>query len=103
VDVPVPAEQAFVFTDGAPTLVRAWTLKEFTEALSKATIESVKGYLDRHDFSRWIDQVFGDYTLAAQIEDLENRDRSRQDSLVRDAIIQLIAERYTLSESELQQ
>jgi hypothetical protein len=103
VDVPVPAEQAFVFADGAHPLVRARTLKEFTETLSKGSLESVRGYLDRHDFSRWIEQVFGDYALAAQVGELENRNRTEPGSLLRDALIQLIQERYTLGESETQQ
>ena len=99
-DVPVPTEQAFLFAEES---VRARTLKEFTEALSHFALDSIRGYLDRHDFSRWIDDVFGDYILAARIEELENQNGSSQNPLVRDAIIQLIEERYTLGESEREQ
>jgi hypothetical protein len=78
-------------------------MKEFTEALSRVAFESIRGYLDRHDFSRWIDDVFRDYTLAARIEELENQNGFRQESVLRDAIIQLIEERYALGESEREQ
>ena len=100
VDVPVSGDQAFVFIDGIHRLVRTRTLKEFTDTLATIPLESARGYLDRHDFSRWIEQVFGDYALAAQIGELENRNRTDQGSAIRDAIIQLIRERYTLEEPQ---
>ena len=96
-DLPVPTEQAFLFAEES---VRARTLKEFTEALSRVAFESIRGYLDRHDFSRWIDDVFGDYSLATRIEELENQNGSRQEPSLRDAIIRQIEERYALGESE---
>ena len=98
--MPVPTEQAFLFTEETPFALRARTLKEFTEALSRMPFDSIRRYLNRHDFSRWIDDVFGEYTLAAQIERLENQNVSRQDPGLRDAIIRLIEERYALGESE---
>ena len=99
-DVPVPSEQAFLFTEGTQPPVQARTLKEFAEALSRATVQSISGYLNRHDFSRWIDAVFGDYTLAAQIEALEKQNGSRHEPVLRDAIIRLIEERYALGQPE---
>jgi hydroxymethylpyrimidine pyrophosphatase-like HAD family hydrolase len=99
-DVPVPPEQAFVFTEETQPPVHARTLKQFTEALSHATVQSISGYLDRHDFSRWIDAVFGDYILAAQIEALEKQNGSRREPVLRDAIIRLIEERYSLGQPE---
>ena len=98
--MPVPAEQAFLFTEGPQPPVQARTLKQFTEALSHATVQSISGYLNRHDFSRWVDAVFGDYTLAAQIEALEKQNGSRHEPVLRDAIIRLIEERYALGQPE---
>jgi hypothetical protein len=100
VDVPVSLDQAFVFADSSRRLLRTRTLKEFTEALPNVPLESIRGYLNRHDFSRWIELVFGDYALAAQVAELENRSRTEEGWLIRDAIIQLIQGRYTLGESE---
>jgi hypothetical protein len=97
-DVPVPVERAFVFTDMRPEL-RARTLKEFIEALANSSLRALRGYLDRHDFSRWVDLVFGDYTLAAQIEKLENQNGSAQEAALRGDIIRLIEERYTIGQS----
>jgi hypothetical protein len=101
-DVPVPAERAFVFTD-THTQVRARTLKEFIDALSQSRTEPLGGYLERHDFSRWIDRVFGDYSLAKQMEALEDAASGGQELMVRDAIIRLIEERYALGETGREQ
>lgn len=95
VDVPVPTERAFIFTDRQPQ-VRARTLKEFIEALFVTGIQPISAYLERHDFSRWIDQVFGDYILAGQIGKLESVNRPPQLDIVRDEIARLIEERYTI-------
>jgi hydroxymethylpyrimidine pyrophosphatase-like HAD family hydrolase len=99
-DVPVPTEQAFVFSHGGHPPARARTLKEFLAALSQITDEALAGYLQRHDYSRWIDDVFGDYALASQIEALENQNGPKQIQLVRNSIVRLIQERYSLSDSE---
>jgi hypothetical protein len=53
----------------------------------------------RHDFSKWIDQVFGDYTLAAEIENLEKRNGSERTAAIRDTIIRLIEERYAVGQA----
>jgi hypothetical protein len=97
-DVPVPVERAFVFTDTHPE-VRTRTLKEFIQAVSSLRVRPLQGYLERHDFSRWIDQVFGDYILSAQIERQETQDDARQVETTRSEIVRLIEERYTLGHS----
>jgi hypothetical protein len=94
-DVPVPAERAFVFTDVHPE-ARARTLKEFIQAVSGLDIRPLQGYLERHDFSRWIDQVFGDYILSAQIEKLETQNGKRHADATRSEIVRLIEDRYTI-------
>jgi hypothetical protein len=100
-DVPVPTERAFVFTEMVPE-VRSRTLKEFVEALGQAEAPALAGYLERGDFSRWIDHVFGDYNLAAQIERLEKQNGSRMNGAVRNEIIRLIEERYSIGRSGLE-
>ena len=94
-DVPVPEGSAFVFTrDGAPTELRARTLKEFIARLRSAPDEVVDGHLRRGDFSRWAEGVFGDYKLAASVRELESQYSLGRMLHVRDAITEAVEERY---------
>jgi hypothetical protein len=95
----VAAEHAFVFRERRG-LVRAQTLKEFIEALSASTAESIRGHLERHDFSRWIDDIFGDYVLAARVRDLENREKHGTAATVCHEMIRVITERYALGQPQ---
>jgi len=70
VDVPVTAHRAFVFTSGA----RARTLREFVNALETSR-NGLDGFLRRSDFSRWLDEVFGDHALADSVRQHETRYR----------------------------
>jgi hydroxymethylpyrimidine pyrophosphatase-like HAD family hydrolase len=94
-DVPVPPERAFRFTHQT-ALLSARTLREFIDALGILTSNALQGYLRRNDFSRWIDEVFGDYVLAQQIAAVENAPQGKGDSQIRTAIIDLIEKRYAL-------
>ena len=68
-DMPVLEAQAFVFTgDGRPG-ARARTLKEFTGLLAALPPDRLAGHLRRHDFSRWIEDVFRDRALAAHLRE----------------------------------
>lgn len=68
VDVPVPDSRAFIFGSGPRTVTaRAHTLREFVEALDKLDVTRDSGYLRRGDFSRWVDDVFGDHALARDL------------------------------------
>ena len=70
-DMPVNDAQAFVFSgDGGP-VARATTLKLFVGLITALPTGVVHAHLRRHDFSRWIDDVFRDGTLAARIRHLE--------------------------------
>lgn len=72
-DVPVPAHLAFYFPGiGMPAGRHARTLTEFMDLLVQAPREVLDGHLRRHDFSRWIADVYGDRTLAAEIHLLED-------------------------------
>jgi hydroxymethylpyrimidine pyrophosphatase-like HAD family hydrolase len=75
VDVPVPDSRAFVFERGPIAPSRARTLRQFVAALESAPEESFDAHLRRGDFSRWINDVFGDFPLAQRLRALEDRHR----------------------------
>lgn len=96
-DMPVVDQQAFVFDEEGRPGVRARTLKEFTGLLAVLPPDRLSGHLRRHDFSRWIDDVFRDHPLAARIRSLEDqgtRDTVRETA---DAIAQGIRARYEMA------
>jgi hypothetical protein len=93
-DMPVVEAQAFVFTgDGRPG-ARARTLKEFTGLLATLPADRLEGHLRRHDFSRWIEDVFRDRPLAAHVREVESRVQSDDPCEVAEAIAQAIRARY---------
>ena len=97
VDVPVSDSRAFVFVNR-----RARTLRQFTEALSDART-SLDGYLRRHDFSRWVTDVFGDFALADDLRLIEERYQSGWHFDVVGELINTIRSRYDLSEDDVPQ
>jgi hydroxymethylpyrimidine pyrophosphatase-like HAD family hydrolase len=98
-DVPVAGQNAFVFTRaGAPVNSRAHSLKEFVSILNGLPDDVLDAHLARSDFSRWLDEVFGDYVLAGSVRELEKNHRMGRDFYVRDAIAQRIEERYAPGE-----
>jgi hydroxymethylpyrimidine pyrophosphatase-like HAD family hydrolase len=70
-DMPVNDWQAFVFTDEGRPVARAHTLKEFVGLITTLPPTVVRGHSIRHDFSRWLDNVFRDGILAGRIRGLE--------------------------------
>lgn len=73
VDVPVSDARAFVFST-APARVTARTLREFVRELERGA-PTLEPFLGRHDFSRWVRDVFGDHALAADLRAIETRHR----------------------------
>jgi hydroxymethylpyrimidine pyrophosphatase-like HAD family hydrolase len=72
VDVPVGADHAFVFMGhGRPSAHRVRTLRAFVNAIESTPAPALEPYLRRGDFSRWISDVFGDRTLAAELESVQ--------------------------------
>lgn len=97
-DVPVPENRAFVFAaNGHPSRRHASTLGEFVTVLEQAPEDSVKGHLLRGDFSRWIRDVFGDRTLAANLRALEDRYRMGRDRNPIPDIVHAVRSRYILA------
>jgi len=99
-DMPVFDGQAFVFTDGGRLGPRAQTLKEFMGLLAALRPESIRAHLLRHDFSRWLSDVFRDHPLAARIRDLEGRAATEDARDIAAEIAQSIRARYETVDAE---
>jgi len=100
-DMPVAEDQAFVFaTEGRPG-PRARTLKTFTGFLITIPGDRLEGHLRRHDFSRWIRDVFRDHPLAARLRGLEDKVDTDEAHEIAGEIGQAIRARYeTATERE---
>jgi hypothetical protein len=94
VDMPVLDSQAFVFNENGHPGPHARTLREFVELLGTLPAERILGHLRRHDFSRWVHDVFRDRPLAAHLTKLESRAASDDARSVAEAISQAVRGRY---------
>jgi hypothetical protein len=74
---------------------RARSLKSFIELLTTLPTEEIDAHLPRHDFSRWIDDVFRDGTLAASLRAIESQPDDLRASVRR--IAEAIRARYETS------
>jgi len=96
-DMPVAPGSAFVFTcGGVPTGQQAHTLAEFVAMASACPPDVLQDHLRRHDFSRWIGEVFRDPSLASQVRRLEARRDLIRESEIKIALAKLIWGRYLL-------
>jgi hydroxymethylpyrimidine pyrophosphatase-like HAD family hydrolase len=94
-DVPVPAHLAFYFPGiGGAGGRHAQTLTEFVALVVQAPREALDAHLRHHDFSRWIGDVYGDHTLAAEIHRLEDAYEQGRRHDINDALVQIIRDRY---------
>ena len=93
-DMPVLDDQAFVFRTGGRIGPRAHTLKEFMVVLAALPGEQIDGHLSRHDFSRWLDEIFRDHGLAGRVYTLEAGAGTRDPRDIADDIAQAIRARY---------
>jgi hydroxymethylpyrimidine pyrophosphatase-like HAD family hydrolase len=101
-DMPVLDQQAFVFTNETRPGPRARTLKQFIGLLAVLPQEPIRGHLERHDFSRWLADVFRDHPLAAHVSVLEARAATEDARDLAADIAQSIRARYeTAAEHEL--
>ena len=87
-------DQAFVFTDKSRPGPRARTLKEFMGLLAVIPAGHIDGYLERHDFSRWLTDVFRDMPLASHVRRLEERAGIDEAKDIAEDIVQSIRARY---------
>ncbi len=92
-DLPVPRRQQFVFTDapGSPSAVSLAGFVSIVEQLDSAALDD---HLGRHDFSRWIADVFRDETLARAIADIEATHTVGTAADPGGAVVAAIRERY---------
>jgi hypothetical protein len=95
VDIPVPERRAFVFwRNGAATRISARTLRDFVAILETAPASMIDGHLRRGDFSRWLEDVFGDYPLARSVRQLESAAHAGSAGDPRSGLIQAVRARY---------
>jgi hypothetical protein len=80
-------------SDGRP-VSRAHTLKEFVGLMAALPVKVLEGHLQRHDFSRWIGDVFKDSPLAARVRGLETGIESEAAADLTATIGQTIRARY---------
>ncbi len=97
-DVPVLDYQSFVFTDGGRQGPRARTLKEFMGLLAALPEDRLRPHMQRHDFSRWLADVFRDHSLAARVRDLEGTASTEDTRDIAASIAQAIRARYEIVE-----
>ena len=93
-DMPVLDAQAFVFTEAGQPGLHARTLKEFMGLLAALPAANVQAHLARHDFSRWIAEVFHDHPLGSHVRTLEDRADTEDAHDVAMDIAQSIRARY---------
>jgi hydroxymethylpyrimidine pyrophosphatase-like HAD family hydrolase len=96
-DMPVLGSQAFVFTGDGHLNARARSLKDFNGLLLTLPGDRIQGHLRRHDFSRWITDVFRDAPLASRIHAAEDRTESDDAHEIAEAIAQAIRARYEVA------
>ena len=93
-DMPVGEALAFVFAGGGAPGSRVRSFKEMVALLATESAARLRGHCERHDFSRWVRDVFRDGLLAARLHDIEGRIRDQDPRGVADALAQAIRARY---------
>jgi hypothetical protein len=95
VDIPVPYRRAFIFArNGAQPGERARTLREFVGAVERTPPGALEGHMRRGDFSRWVADVFGDYPLARELQQLEQEYQTGNLSEVAASLGRVVRARY---------
>lgn len=79
---------------------RVRTLREFVAEIESVPPASLTEYLVRRDFSRWIGDIFGDRTLAADVARLETRDHASARPETAALIADAVRGRYDLTDTE---
>lgn len=92
-DMPVARAQEFVFNDAAPPS-RAASFQDLVALLAGQPGARLRGYLERHDISRWVRDVFKDGLLASRLYEIEGRIRTEDPGGVGEALAQAIRARY---------
>ncbi len=92
---PLPETKRFYFKDSSGRYLgqAAASLWEFREALNALPVDSLSHHLSRGDFERWISNVLHDDELARRVRKIDSRDL--QGEILREALLKVVAERYT--------
>ncbi len=93
-DMPVTDSQAFVFTHDGQRGARARSLKDLVALLTTVPEDELAAHLQRHDFSRWLEDVFRDCPLATHVRAIEARAVKERARDVAADIVQSIRARY---------
>jgi haloacid dehalogenase-like hydrolase/uncharacterized protein DUF87 len=93
-DMPAAEAQAFVFAGGGVLGPRVRSFKDMVAALAAEPTARIRGHSERHDFSRWVRDVFRDGFLAARLHEIEARIREQDPRSVAEALAQAIRARY---------
>jgi hydroxymethylpyrimidine pyrophosphatase-like HAD family hydrolase len=96
IDMQVAEPAGFLFARAGRHGTRARSLKEFVDFLDELSDADLAPYLKRHDFSRWLGQVFRDCPLATHVRAIESRlgvDKPRD---IIDGIAQAVRARYKM-------
>ena len=99
-DMPVPEAQGFVFSDDGKAGPRARTLKDFMGLLAALPSARIQSHLERHDFSRWLADVFRDSPLASHVRTIETRVGTKDARDLAADIAQAIRARYETATDE---
>ena len=100
VDMPVAEPSGFLFARAGRHGARARSLKEFVDFLDDLSDADLAPYIQRHDFSRWLGQVFRDCPLSTHIRTLENRLGSDKPRNIINDISQAVRARYEMTTVE---
>jgi hydroxymethylpyrimidine pyrophosphatase-like HAD family hydrolase len=93
-DMPVADSRAFVFGAGPAPGPRVRSFKEFVALVGSEPPARLRGHCERHDFSRWVRDVFRDGQLAARLHEIEARIGDEDPRRIGDALAQAIRARY---------
>jgi hydroxymethylpyrimidine pyrophosphatase-like HAD family hydrolase len=95
-DMPVSESHAFVFMVNGQPGSRARSLKDLVVLLTALPETQLAPHLERHDISRWIEQVFRDCPLATHVRGIETRADGEGVRDVASDISQAVRARYDL-------
>jgi hypothetical protein len=98
--MPVAEPSGFLFARAGRHGARARSLKEFVDFLDDLSDADLAPYIQRHDFSRWLGQVFRDCPLSTHIRTLENRLGSDKPRNIINDISQAVRARYEMTTVE---
>jgi hypothetical protein len=72
----------------------ARTLREFVSIVEQWPTAALDGHLHRGDFSKWIEDVFGDHPLAKTVQQIEEEYRAGKSPGVVSSLVLAIRSRY---------